>query len=344
MSRYSPIVGRGCWRLASCRGPGPTSRPGPRTRTKAKAAEKKGLPLKPDRTIEFTAEAGTWVTLDVSPDGKTILFDLLGDLYTVPIDGGEAKAIAAGLAFEGQAKFSPDGKRIAYVSDRDGAENLWIANADGSDPRQLTRDKQAQYTSPSWTPDGDYVLVSRQESPLRSPLRPLDVPRQGRGGRAGDQGQAQARRPERGGDPRRRRGRHRGRRPLLLHQARRRRSAPTTTWISRSPRSSAATGSPAIEDDGDRAPRQRASARPSRPTGPGSSTGPARTARPACGSASWPRARSAGSSSRSSATSRSRCSPATSCRATPSRPTASRSSRPTAARSTGSTSPRARTR
>ena len=137
---------------------------------KAKEAEKKGLPLKSDRTIEFTSEAGTWVTLDISPDGKTILFDLLGDLYTVPIDGGDAKAIASGLPFEGQAKFSPDGKRIAYVSDRDGAENLWIANADGSDPRQLTRDKQAQYTSPSWTPDGDYVLVSKQESPLGSPF------------------------------------------------------------------------------------------------------------------------------------------------------------------------------
>ncbi len=132
--------------------------------------DKKGLPLKSDRTIEFTAEAGTWVTLDVSPDGKTIVFDLLGDLYTMPIDGGDARAIAAGLPFEGQARFSPDGKRIAYVSDRDGAENLWIANADGSDPRQLTRDKQAQYTSPSWTPDGDYVLVSRQDGPLRSPF------------------------------------------------------------------------------------------------------------------------------------------------------------------------------
>ena len=71
-------------------------------------------------------------------------------VLTVPIEGGDAKAIATGLAFEGQAKFSPDSKRIAYISDRDGAENLWIANADGSDPRQLTRDKQAQYTSPSW--------------------------------------------------------------------------------------------------------------------------------------------------------------------------------------------------
>ncbi len=151
-------------------GAGADEPPAAADKDKTKAAEKKGLPLKADRTIEFTAEAGTWLSLDVSPDGKTILFDLLGDIYTVPIGGGEAKVIAAGLPFEGQAKFSPDGKRIAYVSDRDGAENLWIANADGSDPKQLTRDKQAQYTSPSWTPDGDYVLVSRQDNPLRAPF------------------------------------------------------------------------------------------------------------------------------------------------------------------------------
>ena len=86
-----------------------------------------GLPLTPDRTIEFTTDEGTWVSLDVSPDGKTIVFDLLGDLYTVPIAGGEAKAITTGLAFDSQPSYSPDGKLIAFVSDRDGADNLWIA-------------------------------------------------------------------------------------------------------------------------------------------------------------------------------------------------------------------------
>src|SRR5271155_105423 len=121
-----------------------------------------GLPLKPDRTIEFTADEGTWVSLDVSPDGKTILFELLGDLYTVPIAGGEAKAITTGLAFDSQPSYSPDGKTIAFISDRDGSENLWVANADGSEPRPLTKDKQSLFASPSWTPDGEYVLVSRE--------------------------------------------------------------------------------------------------------------------------------------------------------------------------------------
>ena len=121
-----------------------------------------GLPLKPDRTVEFTTDEGTWVSLDVSPDGKTVVFELLGDLYTVPIDGGEAKAITTGMAFDAQPRYSPDGKMIAFISDRDGAENVWVARADGSEARPLTKDKQSLFASPAWTPDGDYVIASRQ--------------------------------------------------------------------------------------------------------------------------------------------------------------------------------------
>jgi Tol biopolymer transport system component len=132
------------------------------TEKKSEARKKSGLPLQPDRTIEFTTDEGTWLSLDVAPDGKTILFELLGDLYTVPIAGGEAKAITTGLAFDSQPSYSPDGKTIAFVSDRDGADNLWIAGADGSSPRVLTKDKESLFASPAWTPDGEYVLASRQ--------------------------------------------------------------------------------------------------------------------------------------------------------------------------------------
>jgi len=130
----------------------------------AKAEEKKkkeALPLKPERKVEFTTDEGTWISLDVSPDGKTIVFELLGDLYTLPIEGGEAKRLTEGLPFDSQPRYSPDGKWIAFLSDRDGAENAWIMRADGTEPKQLSKDKKTLFASPAWTPDGDYVIASR---------------------------------------------------------------------------------------------------------------------------------------------------------------------------------------
>jgi len=119
------------------------------------------LPLKPTRNIDFKTSEGTWLSLDVSPDGKTILFELLGDLYTIPITGGEAHRLTSGMAFNSQPRFSPEGKKITFLSDRGGAENVWIADADGSNPKQLSQDEQSEFASPVWTPDGYYVMTSR---------------------------------------------------------------------------------------------------------------------------------------------------------------------------------------
>src|SRR5262245_8559836 len=85
------------------------------------------LPLKPTREVKFTTDEGTWLSLDVSPDGQTIVFDLLGDLYTLPIAGGAATQITRGLAFDAQPRYSPDGKTIAFVSDATGSDNVWLA-------------------------------------------------------------------------------------------------------------------------------------------------------------------------------------------------------------------------
>jgi Tol biopolymer transport system component len=123
--------------------------------------EEKGLSLEPTRKIEFITDEATWLSLDVSPDGQTLVLELLGDLYKLPIDGGEATPITSGLPFDSQPRFSPDGNRIAFLSDRDGAENVWIAGADGSEPKKLSQDTHAEFASPAWTPDGEYVLVSR---------------------------------------------------------------------------------------------------------------------------------------------------------------------------------------
>jgi Tol biopolymer transport system component len=121
------------------------------------------LPLHPTRSIEFTTDEGSWMSLDVSPDGKTIVFDLLGHVYTLPVEGGKAQRITSGLEFDSQPRYSPDGKRIVFVSDRSGDDNLWTMNTDGSDIKQLSHEQQAMFTSPIWSPDGKYVLVSRKK-------------------------------------------------------------------------------------------------------------------------------------------------------------------------------------
>lgn len=132
----------------------------------AKTEKKDELILKPEGKISFTTDEGTWMSLDVSPDGRTIVFDLAGDLYTLPIDGGEAKRIVGEMSFESQPKFSPDGKQIVFISDRSGAEQLYVCKPDGSEVKAITKGRAAgmlMWVSPSWTADGNYILASKSE-------------------------------------------------------------------------------------------------------------------------------------------------------------------------------------
>lgn len=125
----------------------------------AQAAQ--GLPLEPGRHLSFTAEEGSWISLDVSPDGDEIVFDLLGDLYIMPVTGGEARRLTSGMGFNAQPRFSPDGSRVVFVSDRNGGDNLWILSTDLSDTTQVTTGKHEGYLSPVFTPDGEYVVASK---------------------------------------------------------------------------------------------------------------------------------------------------------------------------------------
>ena len=109
------------------------------------------------KQVRFTVDEGTWIDLDVSPDGRTIVFDLLGDIYTMPISGGRATRISGGPAFEFQPRFSPDGSRIAFVSDRDGINNIWTMDADGGNAEQVSRETARDVNTPSWSPDGEYI-------------------------------------------------------------------------------------------------------------------------------------------------------------------------------------------
>ena len=126
------------------------------------------IPHGPADTVQFETDEGTWMDLDVSPDGQWIVFDLLGDVFRLPIAGGEAQLLSGGRAFEHLPRFSPDGETIVFVSDRSGKDNLWLMNADGTNRRQLTKLDDSFPTNPVWMPDGQYIVAKRHVRSTRS--------------------------------------------------------------------------------------------------------------------------------------------------------------------------------
>lgn len=120
------------------------------------------------RKVQLAVDEGSWMNVDVAPDGRTIAFDMLGDIYTMPIEGGTPTRIAEGLAYEHQPRFSPDGKRIAFVSDRAGGDNIWLMNRDGSDKRQISKEDFRLLNQPSWSPDGQFIVAKKHFTTGRS--------------------------------------------------------------------------------------------------------------------------------------------------------------------------------
>lgn len=116
----------------------------------------------------LTTDEGTWMNLDVSPDGKTIVFDLLGDIYKMPITGGKAIPLRSGIPFEVQPRFSPDGKHISFTSDAGGGDNIWIMKSDGSDAKQVTKESFRLLNNAYWTPDGNYLIGRKHFTSQRS--------------------------------------------------------------------------------------------------------------------------------------------------------------------------------
>lgn len=125
-------------------------------------------PPLPTRDVAIDVDEGTWMNLDVSPDGRMIAFDMLGDIYVMPITGGAAQSIASGMAYEMQPRFSPDGAKIAFTSDRDGGDNIWVMNIDGSDKRQVTKEKFRLLNNPTWSADGNYIAARKHFTTQRS--------------------------------------------------------------------------------------------------------------------------------------------------------------------------------
>lgn len=125
-------------------------------------------PKGPYKEFSFTVDEGTWMNLDVSPDGKEIVFDLLGDIYTMPIEGGVTKCLRSGLALEVQPRYSPDGKKISFTSDAGGGDNIWVMDKDGSHAKQITKENFRLLNNAVWTPGGDYLIARKHFTSHRS--------------------------------------------------------------------------------------------------------------------------------------------------------------------------------
>ena len=120
------------------------------------------------KSFNLKTDEGTWMNLDVSPDGKTIVFDLLGDIYKMPITGGKATVLRSGLAYEVQPRFSPDGKYISFTSDAEGGNNIWVMTADGKNARSITKEKYRLLNNAVWTPDGKSIIARKHYTSTRS--------------------------------------------------------------------------------------------------------------------------------------------------------------------------------
>ncbi len=116
----------------------------------------------PSYDVEFQVNEGTWMSVAVSPDGRTLAFDLLGDIYVMPAAGGEAKLLHGGAAMQRNPRFSPDGRQLLYISDGGGSDNFWISNADGSNPRQVTHETIRLLSTPAWNGDGTLIAGALQ--------------------------------------------------------------------------------------------------------------------------------------------------------------------------------------
>ncbi|MDP4536622.1 amidohydrolase family protein [Alkalimonas collagenimarina] len=119
-------------------------------------------------TVQITTQQGTWMNVDVSPDGTQLVFDLLGDIYIMPISGGSATALTNDIGWQMQPRFSPDGNSIAFTSDEGGGDNLWIMDLDGSNKQQVTNESFRLLNSPDWSPDGNFLVGRKHFTGTRS--------------------------------------------------------------------------------------------------------------------------------------------------------------------------------
>ncbi|MGM0482012.1 MAG: amidohydrolase family protein [Pseudomonadota bacterium] len=119
-------------------------------------------------SIDISVNQGTWMNVDLSPDGKTLVFDLLGDIYRMPASGGQAEKLTSDIAWQMQPVFSPDGSQIAFTSDQGGGDNIWVMDTDGSNQRAVTEETFRLLNSPAWSPNGEFIVARKHYTATRS--------------------------------------------------------------------------------------------------------------------------------------------------------------------------------
>ncbi|TVR34383.1 MAG: amidohydrolase [Balneolaceae bacterium] len=129
--------------------------------TSEKEPSHKDLHIEPDRTVHLQTNEGTWMSLDIHPSGDQMVFEYMGNLFELPIAGGEPTQLTHGMAFDSQPAYSPDGNKIVFISDRSGGDNVWILDRETMETEQRTRGNNFRFQSPIFTPDGNYIIAAR---------------------------------------------------------------------------------------------------------------------------------------------------------------------------------------